>query len=88
MSHAMEAFFWAWVQRLLQPLFAEVQAHKVSAFDWSPAHWAEMARQSHSGAQSRWVAKQVKEGEKLREASEKAAVAKQKDDAAIGMFGL
>lgn len=88
MAHAMEEFFWAWVQRLLQPLFAEVHPHNVSVFDWSQAHWGEMARQSQSGAESRWAAKQAKEGEKLRQTAEKAAFAKQRDDAAIGTFGL
>ena len=88
MAHAMEEFFWAWVQRLLQPLFAEVQPHKVSAFDWSQAHWAEVARQSQSGAQSRRVAMQAKEAENLRQTAEKDALTKQRDDAAIGTFGL
>ncbi len=88
MAHAMEEFFWAWVQRLLPPLFAEVQTHKVSAFDWSPAHWAEMARQSQSGTQSRYAGMQAKEAENLRQTNEKVALAKQRDEAAIGTFGL
>ena len=88
MAHAMEQFLWAWVKRLLQPLFAEVQPHKVSAFDWTSAHWAAMAQQSQSEAQSRSAAMQSKETEKLRQAAEKATLAKQRDDTAIGTFEL
>ena len=88
MEHAIELFFWAWVQRLLQPLFAEVQPFKVSAFDWTSEHWAQMASQSQVLVQARNAATQAKEAEMQRQAIEKMVLTKQRDDAAIGTFEL
>ena len=88
MEHAIELFFWAWVQRLLQPLFAEVQPFKVSAFDWTSEHWAQMAQQSQAPVHASRAAMQTKDAEMQRQAIEKMALAKQRDDAAIGTFEL
>jgi hypothetical protein len=88
MARVMEEFFWVWVQRLLQPLFAEVQPYKVSAFDWTPTHWAQVAQQSQAVAHMRYAAMQAKEVEHQRKTAENVALAKQKDNATIGTFEL
>lgn len=84
----MELFFWAWVKRLLQPLFAQVQPHKVTAFDWTPAHWAQMAQQSDAAANTRYEAIQAVAAQKERQAVEEFDRAKRQDDKDIGMFEL
>ena len=84
----MEQFFWVWVTRMLQPLYTQVQTYKVTAFDWTPAHWVQMAQQSEAAAQTRYSAMQAGRAEQERRAIEKVGHAKRQDDGAIGTFEL
>ena len=88
MQFVMEAFLWIWVKRMLQPLNGIGQPHKVTAFDWTPAHWAEMVQQSEAAAQARYVAVQAAKSEIKRQAAEKLERAKRSEDDAIGVFDL
>jgi hypothetical protein len=86
----MEAFLWVWVQRMLQPLDGVGQPHKVTAFDWTPAHWEQMAKQAEveAAAQARYDAKKADEDEKRRQVAEKLKAVKQQEDKDIGTFEL
>jgi|GEM_PF-6601129 len=84
----MEALLRVWVKRMLQPLNGVGQPHKVTAFDWTPAHWAQMAQQSGAVAQTRYAAMQADRAEKKRQAAEKLDRAKRQDDKDIGTFEL
>lgn len=84
----MEHLFWVFVKRVLQPLYAPVQTYKVTAFDWTSAHWAEMAEQSKPSGHTRYTEMQSKKVEHLRQAVVKASRAKRQDDADIGTFEL
>lgn len=88
MPPVMEALLWVWVTRMLQPLAVVVQPHKVTVFDWAPAHWAEMEQQSKVAAQARYVALQAAKSEKQRQAAVKLVRAKRLEDDAIGTFDL
>ena len=85
---AMEQFFRIWVEQMLQPLLTEVQPHKITAFDWTPAHWGQVARQSEAGAYARYAVIQSEKAEQLRLVSEKIDLAKRLDNMDIGVFEL
>jgi hypothetical protein len=84
----MEQFLWVWVTRMLQPLHGVGQPHKVTAFDWTDAHWAEMSNQSRAAARACYAAKQAEAEEKQRQAAERQKAVKQQEDKDIGTFEL
>jgi hypothetical protein len=86
----MEVFLWVWVRRMLQPLNGVGQPHKVTAFDWTPTHWEQMAKQAEleAAVQARYDAKKADEDEKRRQAAEKLKAVKQQEDKDIGTFDL
>ena len=88
MSRVMEEFLWVWVKRMLRPLDGVGSPHKITAFDWSDAHCAQMAKQGEAAAQSRYEAKKAVEDEKQRQAGEKLAYVKRQEDKEIGSFEL
>ncbi len=88
MPCVMEAFLWVWVTRMLQPLHGVGQPHRVTAFDWADAHWAEMSKQSAAAERARDAAKQAQAEEKQRQAAERLKAAKQQEDKDIGTFEL
>lgn len=88
MSCVMEAFLWVWVTRMLQPLNGIGQPHKVTAFDWTEAHWAEVTKQSRAAARARHAANQAEAVEKQRQATERQTAVKQQEDRDIGTFEL
>lgn len=88
MPFVMEAFLWVWVKRMLQPLEGVGSPHRITSFDWSDAHWAQMAKQGEAAAQTRYEAKKAVEDEKQRQAAEKQAYVKRQEDKEIGSFEL
>ena len=88
MSCVMEHFLWVWVKRVLQPLDGVGSPHKITAFEWSDAHWAQMAKQGEAAARTRYEAKKTIEDEKQRQAAEKLAYVKRQEDKQIGSFEL
>jgi hypothetical protein len=84
----MEAFLWVWVTRMLQPIDGVGQPHKVTAFDWTDAHWEEMSKQSQAAERARYAAKKADTEEKARQAAEKLKAVKQQEDKDIGTFEL
>ncbi len=88
MPCVMEAFLWVWVTRMLQPIDGVGQPHKVTAFDWTDAHWVEMSKQSNAAARARYAAKKANAEEKQRQAAEKQKAVKQREDREVGTFEL
>lgn len=88
MPFVMEAFLWVWVKRLLQPLEGVGSPHKITAFEWSDAHWALMAKQGEAAAHTRYEVKRAVENEKQRQAAEKLAYVKRQEEKEIGSFEL
>lgn len=88
MPCVMESFLWVWVTRMLQPLHGVGQPHKVTAFDWTDAHWVEMSKQSNAAARALYAAKKADAEEKQRQAAEKQKAVNQQDDREIGTFEL
>ena len=84
----VEEFLLVWVKRMLQPLNGVGQPHKVTAFDWTPAHWAQMAKHGEAASQTRYDAKKAVEVEKQRQTTEKLECVKRQEDKEIGSFGL
>ena len=88
MPCVMEVFLWVWVRRMLQPLNGVGQPHKVTAFDWTEAHWAEVAKQSRAGARACYAVKKADAEEKERQAAEMLKAVKRQEDKDIGTFDL
>ena len=84
----MEQFFWVFVKRMLQPLYKPVQTYKVTAFDWTPAHWAQMAEQSRPAGNTRHTKMLAEKVEHQRLVDDAAKRAKRQDDADVGTFEL
>lgn len=84
----MEQFFWIFVKRLLQPLYVPVQTYKVTAFDWTPTHWAQMAEQLKLAGRTRYTTMLSEKVKHQRLANDNAKHAKRQDDADIGTFEL
>ena len=81
----MEQFFWVFVKRMLQSLYKPVQTYKVTAFDWTLAHWAQMAEQSKPAGHTRYSTMLAEKVEHQRRVDDNA---KRQDDADIGTFEL
>ena len=90
MSYIMEEFLWVWVTRMLHPLKGVGQPHKVTAFDWTPEHWALMEQQPDAAAAAQAIddEKKANEKEKAEQAAELLKAVRRKEDKDIGAFEL
>ena len=88
MPCVMEAFLWVWVTRMLQPLNGIGHPHKVTAFDWTEEHCAEVTNLSRAAARACYAAKQAEAEEEQRQAAERQKAVKQREDVEIGTFEL